>query len=413
MLLKIGHISNFGIFRNFIWDKTVLDKHSTPKQFKKLNFIYARNYSGKTTLSRLMQCLEFKQNNPYYHGASYELGFENKQSYLANTIQNCSHNVRVYNKDFVEHNLGWDKDSKGNIKAFSVMGQENIEISKTIETIKPYLEEDQTKPLTFSFHIAQARQELKEKEAKENFEKNKIKDACAKHAKKLKEERNIYGVKAMYERTDLEKDLRVTKPLFYVPLADEMLQSLEFQIQDIEKSDINIKILNLVEINTISQEFETVIKEKVTPSQIIHELDQNPILSNWAFNGIQLHKANNLNNCLFCGNVISEERYSKLDSYFDKKILALSQNIDALIKKIESNNVEIADFTKLLPNNELLYKDLQDRYIDAKEKLELELSKQTRFNQKLIDKLNEKKSKIHISIAIEDISIPFYSTKTL
>ena len=65
MLLKIENLSNFGIFQNFKWDEKVVDKQNNIKQFKKLNIIYARNYSGKTTLSRLMQCVEFKQNNPY------------------------------------------------------------------------------------------------------------------------------------------------------------------------------------------------------------------------------------------------------------------------------------------------------------------------------------------------------------
>lgn len=315
MLLKINHLSNFGIFQNFVWDEKVIDKQSKIKQFKRLNVIYARNYSGKTTLSRLMQCVEFKQNNPYYNGCSYELKFENNQSYLSHTIQNCSHNVRVYNKDFVENNLGWDKNSKGNIKAFSVMGQENIEIAKIIEKIKPYLEEDINNPKTFSYYINQAKSKLIETEAKEKSEKTKLKEECANHARKLKENRSIYGVKAMYERTDLERDLREIKPNYYVPLSDEMIQKLELQIQDIEKSDIDDIKLILINISTIWKEFEVIMKEKVTPSQIIHELDQNQELSNWAFNGVQLHKINNLDNCSFCGSEISADRLLKLDNY--------------------------------------------------------------------------------------------------
>ncbi|ENX12426.1 hypothetical protein F894_02957 [Acinetobacter sp. CIP 51.11] len=406
MLLKIDHLSNFGIFQNFIWDETVLDKQSNIKQFKRLNVIYARNYSGKTTLSRLMQCIEFKQNNPYYNGCSYELKFENNQSYLAHTIQNCSRNVRVYNKDFVDNNLGWDKDSKGNIKAFSVMGQENIEIAKIIEKVKLYLEENINNPETFSYYIAKAKSRLIETEAKEKSETNKLKEECAKHARQLKENRSIYGVKAMYERTDLERDLREIKPLYYVPLSDEMIQKLELQIQDIEKSDIEDIKLNLINISTIWRNVEAILKEKVTPSQIIHELDQNQELSNWAFNGVQLHKINNLDNCSFCGSEISTDRLLKLDNYFDKKILELSQKIDDLIKQIESNNKKITNFINHeLPNSELFYRDLQKGYIDHKKKLELELAKLSNFNQQLIVELNKKKNKLHTSIKIENLNI--------
>lgn len=407
MLLKIENLSNFGIFQNFKWDEKVVDKQTNIKQFKKLNIIYARNYSGKTTLSRLMQCVEFKQNNPYYDRASYELKFENSQSYFAHNIQNCSRNAKVYNKDFVDNNLGWDKDSKGNIKAFSVIGQENIEIAKIIEKINPYLEEDTANSNTFSYHINQAELKVKETEIQEKFEKNKLKEECTKHAKKLKEQRSLYGVKAMYERTDLERDLKEIKSLYYVPLSNEMIKKLELQIQDIEKSDIDNLKIHLIDLSLILENFEPIMKESVTPSQIIHELDQNQALSNWAFNGIQLHKTHNLDNCSFCGSQISNDRLLKLDSYFDKKIIDLGYRIDNLIKKIESNNNKIVNFIKHeLPNSELFYSDLQAEYIDKKNKLEHELGILSNFNQQLIIELNKKKNKLHVSIKVENLNIP-------
>ena len=210
----------------------------------------------------------------------------------------------------------------------------------------------------------------------------------------------------MYERTDLERDLREIKPHYYVPLSDEMIQKLELQIQDIEKSDIDDIKLTLINISTIWKEFEALMKEKVTPSQIIHELDQNQELSNWAFNGVQLHKINNLDNCSFCGSEISTDRLLKLDNYFDKKIVELGQKIDDLIKQIESNNKKITNFINYeLPNSELFYRDLQEGYIDNKQKLELELAKLSNFNQQLIVELNKKKNKLHTSIKIENLNI--------
>lgn len=407
MLLKIEKLSNFGIFKNFKWDAKVIDKKNNVKEFKKLNIIYARNYSGKTTLSRLMQCIEFKKNNPYYDHSSYELKFQNNQSYFSHNIQNCSRSVRVYNKDFVENNLAWDKDSRGNIKAFSVVGQENLEIAKIIKKINPYLEEDITNPNTFSYHVDQARLKSKETEAQEKFEKNKLKEECTKHARKLKEERILYGVRAMYERTDLEKDLKEIKYLNYVPLSAEMIQRLELQIKDIQKSDINNIKINMINLSLILENFKETMKECVIPSQIIHELEQNQELSNWAFYGVQLHKNHDLDNCSFCGNKISNDRLLKMDSYFDKKIINLGKKIDDLINQLEFNNQKIETFINQdLPNSELFYSDLQEKYIDKKKKLEYELGALIIFNQQLIKELVQKKSKLHTPILVENLNIP-------
>ncbi|MBT4333678.1 MAG: AAA family ATPase, partial [Candidatus Cloacimonetes bacterium] len=57
MITKINKLKNFGIFQNFSW--------SDLDNFKKINLIYGWNYSGKTTLSKLFQILEFKDSDKY------------------------------------------------------------------------------------------------------------------------------------------------------------------------------------------------------------------------------------------------------------------------------------------------------------------------------------------------------------
>jgi wobble nucleotide-excising tRNase len=406
MLLKIKNINNFGIFRNFTWDTTVVDKNSRPKQFKRLNLIYARNYSGKTTLSRLMQIIEFKKSNPYYQNSNFELIFENNLSISTNSIQNNTKNTKVYNKDFIEMNLGWDKDSKGNIKAFSVMGKENVEIANIIEKIKPYLEDDMNNTNTFRYYVNQSDLNLKKKEANEKVIRNRLKEECTKKAKAIKEDRSTYGVKAMYERNDIENDLNIIKNLFYVPLPNKMVNKLLLQIHDIEKSGINSVKLTLNDIKKLWNEFEEIMVSKVTPSQIIKELDQNKEISSWALNGLLLHKSNNLKNCSFCGNDISIDRLLKLDSYFDKKIIEYNNRIDNLINILSSENNKITRFMENeLPNIELLYKDLQLGFVQLKEKLNVDLGKRTWFNQQLIQELTLKKNHLNTSLKVHNISL--------
>lgn len=53
-------ISNFGSFSDFTWRKSVKDRGNNVQSFKRLNVLYGRNYSGKTTLSRIFRALETK-----------------------------------------------------------------------------------------------------------------------------------------------------------------------------------------------------------------------------------------------------------------------------------------------------------------------------------------------------------------
>lgn len=42
-------IASFGSFKDLEWKKTVRDSGKNVKPFQRLNILYGRNYSGKTT----------------------------------------------------------------------------------------------------------------------------------------------------------------------------------------------------------------------------------------------------------------------------------------------------------------------------------------------------------------------------
>ena len=58
MITKFKIIKNLAVFQNFVWDSSVIDGGSNVQLFKEINVIYGRNYSGKTTLSRIVRALE-------------------------------------------------------------------------------------------------------------------------------------------------------------------------------------------------------------------------------------------------------------------------------------------------------------------------------------------------------------------
>ena len=73
MIKKIGTIKHFAVFENYNWDLSSTDKNGRPLKFEKINILYGRNYSGKTTLSRIFRSLETGQLPDNYDDPQYEL----------------------------------------------------------------------------------------------------------------------------------------------------------------------------------------------------------------------------------------------------------------------------------------------------------------------------------------------------
>lgn len=61
MIKKIKSINNFAVFQDFNWNSSVKNSNGTVIEFAKLNILYGRNYSGKTTLSRIFRAIETKR----------------------------------------------------------------------------------------------------------------------------------------------------------------------------------------------------------------------------------------------------------------------------------------------------------------------------------------------------------------
>ncbi|MDI7194978.1 AAA family ATPase, partial [Leptospira santarosai] len=131
MIKKLKKIDKFGIFNNFDWDKSVRDQGNNVCLFKKMNVIYGRNYSGKTSLSRIFGSLENKTLPAKYTNSSFLLegDFEpiDQKSLSQHTLD-----VRVYNKDFVLSNLTFLSNDQEEIESFAILGEKNTEIERQI-----------------------------------------------------------------------------------------------------------------------------------------------------------------------------------------------------------------------------------------------------------------------------------------
>ena len=105
-MIKSIDIQNFGSFKNFVW-RDFVRNNGNVLEFKRLNILYGRNYSGKTTLSRIFRSFETGAISEKYKNAKFKLSHAGNELLTHSTIGNNPYHIRVYNKDFVKDNLKW------------------------------------------------------------------------------------------------------------------------------------------------------------------------------------------------------------------------------------------------------------------------------------------------------------------
>ncbi|WP_051664208.1 AAA family ATPase [Dyadobacter crusticola] len=128
-------IKRFGLFDEYDWNSTI----GKTASFRRLNIIYGRNYSGKTTLSRIFKCIENGCLHKHHKDAVFSITLDSGQLIDQSNfdIIDKAIKIRVYNTDFVKENLSWiHNDEEGTIEPFTILGASNVELDKQIQEIE-------------------------------------------------------------------------------------------------------------------------------------------------------------------------------------------------------------------------------------------------------------------------------------
>ena len=122
MLKAFEKIRHFGVFNAYARPKDIED-------FSELNLIYGWNYSGKTTLSRVLRTIEKKSLHPDYSKAEFEISTDGGPPITESSLSTATQKVRVFNSDFVKENLSWDGKA---LEPILLLGAQSIEAQKKI-----------------------------------------------------------------------------------------------------------------------------------------------------------------------------------------------------------------------------------------------------------------------------------------
>lgn len=378
MIHSIKKLKNFGIYKDFNWDYTIIPK------FSKINLIYGWNRSGKTTLSRVFSSCEkkmlfdedkFKQ---YPEDGEYELILSDKSIVKSNSIASTNINIKVFNQDFIDQNIFF-QPANTNCIPIVYVSDEDIKTKNQLEI------------------NVEARKKHQEKLDQYNKHYETLVDSKNSFLTGLGREISNLLFDKTYNRTKIESKLGTVDfgdPKKYI-LSDSDRQ----KYKTLSKSDsAGQPFTSLNKYSSFSFKLYFESTKKLVNKQIISQLlerlkDKNDIdhgldeeLNSWAKQGFEIHKQRNvLDKCLFCDSEVSGNVFQKLAKHFSQDYENLQSSIESQILLFSSEKLDLIsiDISKIHP-------DLRKKFITLFEDLDKLIKNQNKWIDGTIRILEQK-----------------------
>ncbi|EAK1673134.1 RloC protein, partial [Campylobacter coli] len=361
-------------------------------EFKTINIFYGRNYSGKTTLSRIARSFELKKHNEDFLDGNFKIKLEDGSFLTQNDVINSNLDIRVYNSDFVKENLNYLYDKKGNIKGFKSIGEEQKNIKEIIEKREKILKTRNEKLQKL---------ENDKKEFLNDDRETKLEEKFTEKASLIATNPN-YLKGYRYNKTALKKDLNIIKNNedAYILNNEEQNQFIKI-LEDKEKHNTNFN-------NTFNKDnFQGILKHSlgILEKEVIIKENLTSELRQWLEEGLKFHKEHlSTQQCKFCNNPLTLERIVwienniKDDSGEKEKI---EEELKDLLDNFENYKLELK---KILQDIEYenFYSNYKDSFIALKEQLGANIANYNKELLKIEEKIKEKQKDVFTPIKLEN-----------
>lgn len=406
-ITKIVKIENFGIFKNFDWDANLKYQSKQGQDeiydFKDINILYGRNYSGKTSLSKIIRSLEKRAIPSKYDQPEFKIELSDGSIISQDNLSTFSYPIHVYNSDFVKENLKFIHDDNQNIESFSVtLGGDNQKILDRIQELKNELgtnEENNESELYLAIKNKNSELEAAikaHKNAGDSLEEL-LKKKASGNSESIRSQPNLFGDQDYNIGKLKRNDIPLVTNSNYQSLTNEKeleLRNILDQRELASPPNITTYSLNLP---SIIKSIDETLKTVVGDSTKIEELVNSSTLNTWVQTGHQLHTDRTI--CLFCSNEISNDRREKLRNHFDQETQNLqkriSKGIEYLISLLEGENFKISfDINHY-------YQQYHADLLQLQSNLQTALDKQKITIKQLQTFLEEKNSKLFTQLQTE------------
>lgn len=405
MIKKVKTIKDYAVFRNFDWDSSVRDKGNNISEFKKVNIIYGRNYSGKTTLSRIFRSFEKEELHEKYPNSKFELKHTGTQLLNQVNLQNHNYTIRVYNKDFVADNLKCLINPEESIEAFAVVGKENVDIEKKIRKKEEELgDENSEAGLKHQLLIEEGK--FRKKEDSYNEASQSLESKLRKKANDDIKRNSLYK-EVIYNINSIKNDIEIISKNPRHELIEKDISDKKALLKEEARKNISSITPFEPSFRDLFKKSKQLLKKQIKPSVPILELINNALLQEWVREGVKYHK-DKREECAFCGGKLSAGLWDKLEAHFNKESESFREKLNLQISLLEKEKEKVTKLINLKKEDFYStflvefeskfngWKVESDKYISSIDSIVKQLNKRQKdiFNTKKIIPLKDNTKKI-------------------
>ncbi len=362
MITKINKLKRFGIYQNYTWG--AID------DFKKKNLVYGWNYSGKTTLSKLFQILEFKDKTRFFNGSEIEITIDDGTTTRIINQDNLStfpFLVKVFNSEYIKRIFTWDEPKTGFSPISFYLGDAAGDLKGKIDKLEiinerlTNLRDNKYKLLVDTF---------------ENYNKQ-----SGKFTDKAKDIRENY-IPGLFNPTTFDKGhfkkivdvVKLDLDSYILPASGRDITKTEATSEKKYESQ-NEQISIKENLNSLILLVKSILEDTSPKSLSIPVLEEDIDLFNWVQKGIPFH--HDSSECKFCTKSLPEDRIENLNSFYSKKLKEIQDSIGKASKSIETErkflDIEFVIKKDIAEPFQAEYEEALQSYNEAKGKYETQL----------------------------------------
>ncbi|MCH5147773.1 MAG: AAA family ATPase [Clostridiales bacterium] len=411
MIKKIKSIKNFAVFEDFNWNNSVKNSDGSVIEFQKLNILYGRNYSGKTTLSRIFRAIETRRLPDNYDEIEFEVEDDQFNLVTQSNLASFEGKIRVFNEDFVREHLKFLVDPAEEIEPFAILGAENAKIQERIDLLEKEIGSNEEGKETGLYKLAKDAEENRKRVEKEWTTASKsydirLTEKATDRKIGIKYDPERFGDQN-YNRTKLNDDIKCVLSDTYLELSSEQKDTYEKVIKENVKTAVKTLIPEDINYSKFCSEAQLLLSRKIGSSNKIKELLVDVALNEWVKQGAVLLEGKNI--CAFCGNPISDNRWSEIHSHFDEESKKLEEELQNLILAIKCEEEKLSNPFNLIKQEDFYQTYIKD-FQDFLNKREAYLIAYKDALKSITDQLEKRKRQITISI---DFIKPQFNEKLL
>ena len=395
--IKRIDIKNFGCYKDYNQHSPLgIGSDFTDEQ---VNILYGRNYSGKSTYSKIFQSIELRKLPEKYGDIEFEIKLKNKNIIKSRDVgnKNLPIDCRVFNQKFIDDNINLHSDNK--LNSFQVtIGSDNNESLKRIHEI----ELNELDPILKA--LDRVNSEIADLGSQYKENKNILDDKLKATAAFVKNKKNPSVImNPRYDIRDIKYEFENYVSMFPIISKDDEELKIRFERAKMQILEENISMPRKIDLNVFDNEFNLqeiniLLSKTISVSKILDEYKNNPEKMNWIKCGVDIH-GKNPEKCVFCGNSIDGQLIQNLELAFSNELFTLESNLEEKNYYVKSEIAKLEKVPKIEAEDYFRTDSLKIKKIN--QNIENEFKNRLNVLKLIESKIAEKQRDIFSRVEIE------------